>query len=140
MSIKFKPLKAESASPKTSLRAYITGFMLSIILTLIAFGLTQKHTDSGHIWGTHNSLILAVMVLAFIQLAVQLIFFLHLAREPKPRLQSIMFVFSFVIIVIVVVGTLWIMANLDYSHGASPHENMTSTEIDKAIIEDEIGH
>jgi len=54
-------------------------------------------------------------VLATIQLFVQLIFFLHLDREPKPfwNLQVLMFAAG--VIVIIVVGSIWIMNNLNYN-------------------------
>lgn len=66
---------------------------------------------------------------AISQLLVQLIFFLHLGRESKPRWNILVFLFAALVVLIVVVGSLWIMNNLDYHMGGH--------EMDSSIIKDE---
>lgn len=136
MSKRFTPIPAEDTPKVGSVQSYVVGFLLSIGLTCTSFGIVWKHIDSEHVWGGHGYLTAAIMVLALVQLIVQLVFFLHLSHEQKPRMQSMLFVFTSLIITIVVVGSLWIMANLDYSHGGN-HSGHSSQEIDKEIIEDE---
>lgn len=118
-----------------SVKSYIAGFALSIALTIASFGLARQHVDSGHDSISHTSLFVAIFVLAVTQLAVQLIFFLHLGREQKPYKQSLSFLFVVFIISFLVIGSLWIMANLDYSHGGKG--DMNPSETDSHIIEDE---
>ncbi len=113
-----------------SIATYTIGFVLSLVITMISFGLAQMHVNSGHERFSHESLIVAVLVLAFTQLAVQLVFFLHLAREPRPRPMSMLFLFTALIIAIVTLGSIWIMKNLDYTH-AGAHSS------DSEIIHDE---
>src|SRR4051812_11405163 len=98
-----------------TLRAYITGFTLSIALTITAYTLVVRHELS------HQALIGGVAGLAVAQFLVQLVFFLHLGKETKPRWKLVVFLFMLGVIGIVVIGSLWIMYNLNY-HMMSPKE------------------
>jgi cytochrome o ubiquinol oxidase operon protein cyoD len=62
-----------------------------------------------------NLTIIAVVILAVMQLLVQLVFFLHLGGESKPRWNLMAFMFTLLVVAILVAGTLWIMYNLDYN-------------------------
>jgi len=106
------------------LLAYSSGFVISIFLTLLAFYLVQREVYEG--W----TLAIAISVLAVGQLLVQLLFFLHLGRENKPRWNLITFLFMLLVVLIVVIGSLWIMKNLDYHN--------TSKNIDSHIMDEEM--
>lgn len=94
---------------------YLTGFGLSVGLTLVAYFLVTLGALP------RQMTIIAVLTLAIAQLFVQLHFFLHLGRESKPRLNLLSFAFMLIVVVIVVFGTLWIMQNLNY-HTRSPEQ------------------
>lgn len=111
------------------MKSYISGFVLSILLTLTAFGLVFWHISSQHISLPHTILVPSIIILAVLQLIVQLVFFIHLGHEEKPKLNLMAFLFMLLVVVILVAGSLWIMANLNY--------NMHSMDMDKYIIEDE---
>jgi cytochrome o ubiquinol oxidase operon protein cyoD len=98
------------------LYVYITGFVLSIIFTFISFGLLFWHEANEHAFPTHEIIFPILIMLAIAQLFVQLIFFLHVGHEGKPRWNLIALVFATIVVVIVVGGTLWIMQNLKYGH------------------------
>lgn len=98
-----------------TLVSYSLGFLLSIVLTLVAYFLVVNDVFVG--W----TLMVAIILLAMVQLLVQLVFFLHLGRESKPRWNLIMFLFMLMVVVIVGLGSLWIMHNLD-SHMMSPKD------------------
>jgi cytochrome o ubiquinol oxidase operon protein cyoD len=91
-----------------SLFAYISGYVLSIALTLLAYLLVKPH-----VLGRYD-LIIAVASLAMVQLVVQLVFFLHLSQESRPRWRLQAFLFMIMVVAIVVVGSVWIMHNLNY--------------------------
>jgi cytochrome o ubiquinol oxidase subunit IV len=91
-----------------TLRTYVTGFTASIVLTVTAYLLVVHHALSRRI------LIAAVVVLALAQFMVQLLFFLHLGRETKPRWKLAVFLFMIMVVLILVFGSLWIMTNLNY--------------------------
>ena len=95
----------------SDLRAYIIGFVLAVILTVLSFGLALTQLP-----GTVGTYI-GIAVLAIVQIIVHLRFFLHidLSRQKREDLQLILF--AVLIIVIVVGGTLWILGNLMHRMG-----------------------
>lgn len=90
-----------------SLKTYLIGFILSIILTVIPFALVMKGTSSA------SMTVSIVIACAVIQILVHLICFLHMNTSSAERWNLVAFVFTVVIIGIVVVGSLWIMYNLN---------------------------
>lgn len=91
-----------------TLSKYITGFVLSLVLTLLAYFIVVGGASG---WW----LIPALGVLALVQMIVQLIFFLHLGEEAKPRWKIMSFLFMAGALTIVVAGSIWIMANMNYN-------------------------
>lgn len=89
--------------------SYTIGFILSIAFTLTAYFLVVDRLLSG------NALVAAIMGLAVAQLFVQLVFFLHLGSESSPRWNQMVFWFAVGVVLIVVIGSIWIMDNLDYN-------------------------
>jgi len=90
-----------------SLKAYIIGFVSSLILTSISFSLVITKVLTG------RTLVYSLVSLALTQAIVQLIFFLHLGQEAKPRWQLFIFIFMLFIMLIIVVGSIWIMTDLN---------------------------
>jgi cytochrome o ubiquinol oxidase operon protein cyoD len=99
---------------------YIIGFTLSLGLTLTAFWLVHKHVANGHQYPSDKFMVTAVMALAIVQLIVQLVYFLHLDRESKPRWNLGALLFMLMVLLIIVIGSLWIMSNLNYRMLGSP--------------------
>lgn len=102
-------------SQHNSVRTYIIGFILSLILTLTAYFLVEIHQGSFHELISHEVLIPAVIICAILQLFVQLIFFLHLHKGSGSRWHLVIFLSAVSIILLIVVGSLWIMNNLNYN-------------------------
>jgi cytochrome o ubiquinol oxidase subunit IV len=117
-----------------SRRTYLLGFILSLGLTLTAWLLVRRHVGSHHLFWTDKAVIITIMTLAITQLAVQLMFFLHLGKESKPRWNLTVLCFALTVLLILVLGSLWIMYNLDYHH---PHKALPPSELNKSIIKDE---
>lgn len=99
-----------------TLRTYVSGFVLSISLTLAAYFMVVHHVLST--W----TLAIVIAVLALIQFMVQLVFFLHLGQDAKPRFKLGVFLFMLLVVLIVVGGSLWIMHNLNYRMMLTPKE------------------
>lgn len=116
--------------PAKAQKQYVVGFISSIALTLTAYLLVTHHMLQS--W----DLVCAIALLALIQLVVQLVFFLHLADEERPRLHSMVFALMFLIVCIIVFGSIWIISSLNYrhSHGHLP----TGDEANKALIKEEL--
>ncbi len=97
--------------PKESLHgtfnSYLLGFILSLVLTLIAYFAVAEHLF------TEKVLIITIVGLAFTQTVVQLFCFFHLGKETKPRWNLLIFLSMAFVIAIIIGGSLWIMYNLD---------------------------
>lgn len=115
---------AKDTSWQQSVLLYTIGFVLSLAITLVAYLIVRNASLLG--W----PLFFALALLAITQAVVQLVFFLHIGNEPEPRWKLLVFDFMLLIITILVLGSIWIMNNLDY-HGMSPDM------IDKNVMEEE---
>lgn len=89
-----------------TLKSYVIGFSASLLLTAISFSLVITKLFPEHI------LIYTILGLAIVQAIVQLLFFLHVGQEPKPRWETLVFYFMVLVLFIIVVGSLWIMYDL----------------------------
>ena len=97
--------------PEGTLSSYVTGLVLSVVLTLGSYFLV---TLVGKTW-SHMLLIGVVLTLALIQLLVQLVFFLHLLHESKPRWNLMFLIAFFSTVFLVVVASIWIMQHLNHN-------------------------
>ena len=111
-------------------RAYTLGLGLSLVLTMAAYLLVDRHVHSHHLIYSDSWLIAVIIALALGQFIAQMIFFMHLGAEPKPKWNVAVFGFMATVVLILVIGSLWIMNSLNY-HVDSP------TMTDKSIIKDE---
>jgi cytochrome o ubiquinol oxidase subunit IV len=94
---------------KNHFKPYIVGLILSLALTLAAYFLVD-----GHLLTDRTALVSVVVVLAVLQALVQMMLFLHLGTEGKPHWNMLTFLFMVMVVLILVLGSLWIMYNLSY--------------------------
>ena len=93
--------------PRTALQAYLIGLGLAVVLTATSF------------WAASTSVLWApgvatgLIVLAIAQMGVHLVFFLHITTGPDNTNNVLALAFGILIVVLVVAGSLWIMANLN---------------------------
>ena len=104
-------------------RSYVVGFILALIFTLIPYHLVVSQNING------NKLLVTILGFAVAQLFVQVFFFLHLGRGPKPFYNVIFFFATVGIIVIAIGGSLFIMTNL--------YNNMSPGEVTTKLAQDE---
>lgn len=98
----------DDGSQKT-LSSYLLGFTLCVVLTILSFSLVQWK------WLTGNLLFVALAVLALAQLLVQSVCFLRLNNSAEGRWKLLPFLFTMIILLVLVGGSLWIMYNLNYN-------------------------
>jgi len=91
-----------------SLKSYLTGFVLSLILTTIPFSLVM----SGR-WSAAATLT-GIGSAGLAQILVHLHYFLHLDTSSAARWNVLAVIFTLLIMILFVSGTLWIMSNLHY--------------------------
>ena len=101
-----------------SLRDYITGFLFSAILTALAFWLVM-----GDVLQDGRATALAIMVLAAVQVVVQVVFFLHVSARSESGWTLISMLFTLIIVGITLAGSLWIMHHLN--HNMMPAHEMS---------------
>ncbi|WMY96099.1 MAG: cytochrome o ubiquinol oxidase subunit IV [Arsenophonus sp.] len=92
---------------KNSIKTYLTGFILSIILTIIPFWMVINNTTS------YNKIIYSIIITAIIQILVHFVYFLHINATSNKNWNIISLIFTIVIITIIVIGSIWIMYNLN---------------------------
>jgi cytochrome o ubiquinol oxidase operon protein cyoD len=95
--------------PAAGLVGYILGFVLAILLTIASFAAAQ----SGLIYGP--AIISALVVLAIAQMGVHLVFFIHLTTGPDNTNNVLALAFGVFIVVLVVLGSVWIMTHLNHN-------------------------
>jgi cytochrome o ubiquinol oxidase operon protein cyoD len=95
---------------------YFAGLGLAILLTATSFFVAR--TDL--VW--EPSIPVALVVLAIAQMGVHLVFFLHITTGPDNTNNVLALAFGVLIVMLVMVGSLWIMANLN--HNMMPMDQM----------------
>ncbi|RAO77893.1 cytochrome o ubiquinol oxidase subunit IV [Dyella jiangningensis] len=90
-----------------STRSYLIGFALSVVLTLASFGVVM----SGLV--PHDLMMPGIIVFGVAQLVVQLVCFLHMGTSPSQRSNLAIMLFTLLILAIVVVGSLWVLHNMN---------------------------
>ena len=92
-----------------SVREYVTGLILSIILTTIAFGVAMTGIMTG------TSAVILILLCAVGQVMVQLVFFLHMNASSEQLWNTSSAIFTVILIAILIIGSIWIMAHLNHN-------------------------
>lgn len=95
----------ESHEAHGSLKSYVIGFVLSIILTIIPIVLVLNDIVEG------TAAYAVLFATAILQFVVQLFFFMHLKEEASPRWNLMTLLLGLMIVLIIIVGSIWIMLN-----------------------------
>lgn len=103
--------------------SYVIGFFLSLVFTFIPYYLVVDQTVRGGL------LLGTILSFAVLQMIIQIVFFLHLGRGPKPLYNVVFFVSTVGIILVVVGGSIMIISNLHY--------NMSPQDQTKKLANDE---
>ena len=101
------PIDSTGAS-RGSLKSYLTGFVLSLILTAIPFALVMSGT-----WSS-SAILAGIFGAGIVQILVHLYYFLHLDTSSAARWNVLAMIFTLLIMALFVGGTLWIMNSLNY--------------------------
>jgi cytochrome o ubiquinol oxidase operon protein cyoD len=91
-----------------SLRSYLIGFGLSVVLTAIPFWLVITGALDNR-----QATALTIMAFAAAQIVVHMIFFLHMSARSENGWTMMALIFTLVIVVITLSGSLWVMYHLN---------------------------
>lgn len=91
-----------------TLKGYLTGFVLSVILTAIPFWIVM-----GKVFAAPGVTALAVLLLAAVQIVVHMVYFLHMDAKSEGGWNLLALIFTLVLVVITLSGSLWVMYHLN---------------------------
>ena len=111
------------AADHGSLKSYAIGFILSVILTAIPFWLVMNKTITNT--GTMGLVLLAF---AAVQVVVHMVYFLHMNAKSEGGWNMMALIFTIMIVVIAMAGSLWVMYHMNTNMMPSmmPEMNMQS--------------
>ncbi len=93
-----------------SVKSYLIGFVLSVILTVIPFGLLMFPNEL-----SSSTILATILIFAVVQIVVHLVYFLHMNTSSEQSWNVTAFIFTVIILAIVVVGSLWVMFHLNHN-------------------------
>lgn len=108
-------------------QSYVIGFLLSLVFTAIPYYLVVNKNVTG------TMLLSTILGFAVLQMFIQIFFFLHLGRGPKPWYNVVFFFGTAGTILVVVLGSIFIMNNLHYN--MTPDETATYLAEQEAIYQ-----
>ncbi|MDA7414788.1 cytochrome o ubiquinol oxidase subunit IV [Xenophilus arseniciresistens] len=94
--------------PHSSLKEYVIGFVLSVILTAIPFWLVMANVITDR-----NTAVLVLGGLAVVQIVVHMVFFLHMNGKVEGGWTLLSTIFTIVFVAIAIAGTLWVMFHMN---------------------------
>ena len=94
-----------SADEHKDRMSYVWGLVAALALTLIPFGLIYFQSAS------RTSILVVIGICALIQMVVHFRYFLHVGWKQH-REDLLLLLFSGSLLFFLIVGTLWVMANL----------------------------
>lgn len=97
----------ENSATNGRVAVYLTGLVLAAVLTATSFWVASTHA----LWGP--GIPIGLCVLAIAQMGIHLVFFLHITTAPDNTNNVLALAFGVLIVFLVVVGSVWIMANLN---------------------------
>jgi cytochrome o ubiquinol oxidase operon protein cyoD len=96
-----------AAQSHGTLQSYLIGFGLSVVLTAIPFWLVM-----GDVLGNKQATGLVIMAFAAVQIVVHMIYFLHMSTSSEQGWTMMALIFTIVMVVIALSGSLWVMYHL----------------------------
>ena len=105
----------EDEAASANVLSYTAGFGLAILLTIASFVVSQTNL----LWAP--GVAVGLVVLAFAQIGVHLVFFLHLGSGPDHTNNILALAFGLLIVFLVIAGSVWIIANLNANMMPMPH-------------------
>jgi cytochrome o ubiquinol oxidase operon protein cyoD len=92
----------------STLKGYVTGFILAVILTAIPFWLVM-----GNVIESPRTTAIVILAFAAVQIVVHMIYFLHMNTRSEGGWSLLALIFTLVLLVIMLAGSLWVMYHLN---------------------------
>lgn len=98
----------DDGAPHSTVGGYVIGFVLSVILTAIPFWLVM-----GNVFANTSTTAIVILAFAVVQIFVHMIYFLHLNTKSEGGWNMLALIFTLVLLVIMLAGSLWVMHHLN---------------------------
>lgn len=98
----------EEEGPHATLGGYLTGFVLSVFLTAVPFWLVM-----GKVFEKSSTTAVAILLIGAVQIVVHMIYFLHMNAKSEGGWNMLSLMFTLVLVVITLSGSLWVMYHLN---------------------------
>lgn len=95
-------------APHSTFSGYMTGFVLSVILTAIPFWIVMAK-----VFDKSSTTAMVVLAFAVVQIVVHMIYFLHMDTKAQGGWSMLALVFTLVLVVITLSGSIWVMYHLN---------------------------
>lgn len=95
-------------APHGSLKGYMIGFGLSVLLTAIPFALVMTG-----VLGSRSATVFAILSLAIVQIVVHMVYFLHMNVKAESGWLMLAMIFTIIFVVITLAGSIWVMYNMN---------------------------
>lgn len=102
--------------PHASMGDYVTGFLLSVLLTAIPFALVMTKALPPSVTAV------VIMGLAVVQIVVHMVFFLHMSPKSEGGWTMTSLIFTLIVIGIMLAGSLWVMHHLNTNMMPMSHD------------------
>ncbi len=99
---------SSAAVPHGTVRGYLTGFILSLVLTAIPFYVVMQGSLSS---GAQTAAV--VLGFAVVQIVVHMVYFLHMNTKAEGGWNMLALLFTFILLVIAISGSIWVMHHLN---------------------------
>ncbi|RQO62061.1 cytochrome o ubiquinol oxidase subunit IV [Paucibacter sp. KBW04] len=91
-----------------TVRGYVIGFLLSVVLTAIPFWLVM-----GKVLPSSGTTALVILGFAAVQIVVHMVYFLHMNTKVEGGWSMLALIFTVVMVVILLAGSIWVMYHLN---------------------------
>jgi cytochrome o ubiquinol oxidase operon protein cyoD len=89
-------------------RGYLIGFVLSVLLTVVPFWLVM-----GKVLPSPGLTAALLLGFAAVQVVVHMVYFLHINTKVEEGWSMLALIFTTVLVVIMMAGSVWVMMHLD---------------------------
>ncbi|WNO54770.1 cytochrome o ubiquinol oxidase subunit IV [Stakelama saccharophila] len=91
-----------------SLKGYLIGFGLSVVLTAIPFWLVMADVIANP-----TTAAFVILGLALVQIVVHMVYFLHMNPKSEGGWSMMALIFTLILVVITLTGSIWVMYHLN---------------------------
>ncbi|MDM0034627.1 cytochrome o ubiquinol oxidase subunit IV [Variovorax sp. J22P271] len=100
----------DDGAPHATVKGYLTGFILSVILTAIPFWIVM-----GNVFEKSSTTAFVILAFAAVQIVVHMIYFLHMNAKSEHGWTMLALIFTVVVVVITLSGSLWVMYHMNHN-------------------------